>query len=63
MAIESPYVTADVVEASEFPHLVQNYGIRGVPKTVVNERVEFEGALPEPRFLQQVLRAVNGDKK
>ncbi len=62
MAIESPYVTADVVEASEFPQLVQQYRIMGVPKTVVNESVEFEGALPEPRFVQQVMKAANGKK-
>ena len=62
MAIESAYVTADVVEATEFPHLAQRYNVMGVPKTVVNDRVDFEGALPEPRFLQQVLRAVNGKK-
>lgn len=30
-----------------------------MPKIVVNESVQFEGALPEPMFLQQVLRAVD----
>jgi len=29
----------------------------GVPKTVVNEVVEFEGAAPEPLFLAQVMKA------
>jgi len=58
MAIESDRVTGDVVEASEFPELVQRYQISGVPKTVVNDRVEFVGAQPEARFLQEVLRAV-----
>jgi hypothetical protein len=29
-----------------------------VPKIVINDRVEFEGALPEPQFLEAVLRAV-----
>jgi predicted DsbA family dithiol-disulfide isomerase len=31
--------------------------VRAVPKVVINERVEFEGALPEPEFLGAVLRA------
>jgi hypothetical protein len=31
-----------------------------VPKIVVNDRVSFEGALPEPQFVDYVLRAVNG---
>jgi len=58
MAIESARVTADVVEATEFPDLAQRYHVSGVPKMVVNETVQFLGALPEPRFLQEVLRAV-----
>ncbi len=57
MAIESDKVTGDVVEASEFPDMVQKYQVSGVPKTVVNDRVEFVGAQPEPRFLQEVVRA------
>jgi glutaredoxin-like protein len=57
MAIESDLVRADMVEASEFPHLVHKYNVFGVPKTVVNEGVEFEGALPEPLFLAQVMKA------
>ena len=47
-----------MVEATEFPHLVQKYGVMGVPKTVVNETVTFEGAVPEAHFLSQVLKAV-----
>ncbi len=63
MAIESDRVTGDSVEASEFPDLVQRYQISGVPKTIVNDKVEFVGAQPEGRFLDHVLRAVpkNGD--
>ena len=29
-----------------------------VPKIVINDRVQFEGALPEPQFLSKVLEAV-----
>ena len=58
MAIESDMVRADMVEASEFPHLVHKYNVFGVPKTVVNEGVSFEGAQPEPLFLAQVMKAV-----
>jgi hypothetical protein len=63
MAIESDMVRADMVEASEFPHLVVKYNVFGVPKTMVNEVVEFEGALPEPLFLAQVMKAAGkGDR-
>ena len=57
MAIESDMVRADMVEASEFPHLVHKYNVFGVPKTVVNDEVEFEGSSPEPLFLAQVMKA------
>jgi glutaredoxin-like protein len=57
MAVESGRVTADVVEAQEFPELAARYNVRGVPKVVVNETVEFVGAQPEARFLDHVLRA------
>ena len=57
MAMESDMVRADMVEASEFPYLVHKYNVFGVPKTVVNEEVDFEGSLPEPLFLAQVMQA------
>jgi glutaredoxin-like protein len=58
MAVESDKVTADVVEATEFPDLVERYKVHGVPKVVVNETVEFTGAQPETRFVGSVLQAV-----
>ncbi len=58
MAMENAGVTADVVEANEFPSYSGRYAVQAVPKTVVNDRVEILGAVPESRFLQEVLRAV-----
>ena len=58
MAVESEHVTADVIEATEFPDLVRRYGVRGVPKVVINETTEFVGALPESDYLEQVRKAV-----
>ncbi len=57
-AIENEHITADVVEISEFIDLAQRYRVQGVPKTVVNDRIEIMGAVPEPRFLQEVLKAI-----
>lgn len=58
LAIESPQVTADVIEVAEFPDVAQRYQVYGVPKTIVNEQVSIEGAVPEARFLRLVLDAV-----
>ncbi len=56
-AIESEFVTADMVEASEFPHLVYKYAVQGVPKTVINEEDGFAGAVPEHLAAQRLLEA------
>lgn len=58
MAIENQHLKADVIEAGEFPQLVQRYNIRAVPKTVINEFIEVEGMQPEKLFLGHVMRAL-----
>jgi len=59
LAIENEHITADVVEVSEFIDMAQLYRVQGVPKTVVNERIEMVGAVPESRFMQQVFEALD----
>lgn len=49
-----------MIEVSEFPEMAQRYHIYGVPKTVINDQVEFEGGVPEQVFVRQVLSAVQG---
>ena len=58
MAVASDKVRADCIEAGEFPELSQQYQVSAVPKIIINDRVEFAGALPEPQFLSAVLQAV-----
>ncbi len=59
LAIENEHITADVVEVSEFIDMAQLYRVQGVPKTVVHERIEMVGAVPESRFMQQVFEALD----
>lgn len=61
MAIESPWIRADMVEVSEFPDLIAKYQVMGVPLTVVNETVRIEGARPEPIFVEEVLSALSSN--
>jgi glutaredoxin-like protein len=63
MALESPKVSADVVEIQEFPDLAGIYQVRGVPKAVINDRVQFTGAVPEEVLLKRVLQAVGVEEK
>ncbi len=60
MAIASPRVTAECIDATEFPELSQRYRVMAVPKIVINDKLEFEGAIPENDFLGAVLKAVDG---
>jgi len=57
-AVESELIRADMVEAIEFPHLANKYSVFGVPRTVINDKVHQEGALPEPLMLAKLLEAV-----
>ena len=63
MAVESAHVTADVIEAMEFPDLAQRYAVRGVPKIVINETTECVGALPEAEYLAHVRAGVEANGK
>jgi len=53
-------VRSECVEATEFPELSQRYQVMAVPKIVINDTVEFEGAIPEADFVKAVLQAVSG---
>lgn len=55
IAMENDRVTADMVEASEFPHLAQRYHVMGVPKTVINDAASMDGALPESHFVDHIM--------
>ena len=59
MAVASDRVRATAIEATEFPELARAYQVRRVPRIVINDRVAFEGAIPEPQFLEAVLRATS----
>ena len=61
MAIASDKVRAVAIEATEFPELSRAYQVMAVPKIVMNDRVQFEGALPEAQFLDAVMRAASGN--
>jgi hypothetical protein len=53
--MESDRIVADMVEATEFPHIAQRYGIMGVPKTVANEIGLADGALPEAALIANLM--------
>ncbi|MFC1545434.1 thioredoxin family protein [Gemmatimonadota bacterium] len=60
LAMASDLVTADMVEASEFPELSQKHLVMSVPKTVANSSVGIDGAMPEGQLIDWLLAEVNG---
>ncbi|MBL7067168.1 MAG: thioredoxin family protein [Candidatus Marinimicrobia bacterium] len=54
LALANKHITADMVEATEFPHLAQKYAVSGVPKSIINETSSLEGAVPEQMFIDKI---------
>jgi predicted DsbA family dithiol-disulfide isomerase len=51
LAQENRYITADMVDTSIYPHLVQKYNVTGVPHIVINETHAMVGVHPMEMFL------------
>lgn len=62
MAMESPLVQAEMVEATEFPELSSKHGVSGVPQTTINDGAgNVVGAVPELQLFAEILRSINGN--
>ena len=60
LAMASDWIRADMVEATEFPHLANKYQVYGVPRTVINETIHIEGAVPEPMLVSRLMTVLDG---
>jgi len=59
LAVESPLISASMVEATEFPHLANKYQVSGVPHTVIGDSPQpMIGAYPEAAAVDLILNAV-----
>lgn len=62
MAMESPFVQAEMVEATEFPELSSKHGVSGVPQTTINDGAgHVVGAAPEQQLYAEILRSINAN--
>ena len=52
LAMLNDKIKADMIEANSFPDESAKYGVRGVPKIVINEEHEFVGSQPITKFLE-----------
>ena len=56
-ALASAQVTAEMVEAGEFPKLAAKFEVAGVPQIVFNDKISLVGAQAESAMLKAVLEA------
>jgi hypothetical protein len=62
MAIESPLVEAEMVEAMEFPELSDRFNVGGVPQTTINAGAgTLVGAAPEEYLVIEIMKALKND--
>ncbi|MGC9399392.1 MAG: protein disulfide oxidoreductase [Anaerolineae bacterium] len=54
MAVESPQIRSEVVEASEFQDLASKYNVMGVPLNVINDAERVEGRAPAHMILDAI---------
>jgi thioredoxin-related protein len=61
MALESPLVEVDAVEAMEFPELSERFQVHGVPQITINQGAgTVVGAMPEEDLLIEIEQALAG---
>lgn len=64
MAMENPLITAEAVEASEYPELADQFKVSGVPHTVINDGAgNVIGAVPAEQLLAEIKAAVKTQEK
>ena len=59
LAMASDLITASMVEANEFPHLSNKYQVYGVPRTVIEDVIHIEGAVPEAMLVEELMKVLN----
>lgn len=52
------YISSDMIEISEFPHLAIKYSVQGVPKIIINEKYSLVGDIPEMELVRAILKSI-----
>jgi len=57
LALESKYISSDIIVADNFPELIKKHKIRKLPLTIFGENLQMEGHVKESDFLQMIFDA------
>lgn len=59
MAFESPWIQAEMIEATEFPDLSDRFNVSGVPQTTINDgRGTVVGSGPEEVLIEEIRKSL-----
>ncbi|HOL63330.1 MAG TPA: thioredoxin family protein [Elusimicrobiales bacterium] len=58
LAMISDKIISEMIEIQEYPELARIYGVEGVPKIVVNDKIHLVGAQPESEFVNAVFESI-----
>jgi glutaredoxin-like protein len=56
LALESPMIDAEMVEAQTFDEISNRFNVSSVPKIVINDQYEFVGNQPLDVFLEEIAK-------
>lgn len=62
LAYASELITAEMIDSAEFPDLAHRFNVMAVPKTVINEQHQLEGAMTEEALVNVLLALQSPDK-
>ena len=57
LALESKFITTDIIVADNYPELLKKYKIKKLPMTIFGENLQMEGHVTESEFLQMIFDA------
>jgi hypothetical protein len=59
MALESPMIEAEMIDAMEFYELSERHAVSGVPQTTINDGAGMVvGAVPEDYLVEEIQRSL-----
>jgi glutaredoxin-like protein len=56
-AIENKMIRAQMIESMEFKEMTDKFVVMGVPKTFINDSIQFEGTLDDLQFAEKLSNA------
>ncbi len=63
MAMESSFITADLVNTNDFPEVAKRYRVTAAPSVIVNGEHKFYGVLDAAEFVEQILKSSGQTEK